>query len=191
MPRLFLTGGSGMVGCNIRAHHHALNWDLLAPSSEELDLKDATAVRNYFILHKPDLVVHAAGQVGGIQANIAHPVDFLDTNNVIGRNIIMGAWSAGVRQLINLASTCMYPAEAPCPLNEDMILTGSLEPSNEGYAIAKLATARLCEYVTKEDNSFSYKTLIPCNLYGKFDKFKVDYSHLVAAVIHKIHLFLL
>ena len=187
MPRLFLTGGSGMVGCNIRAHHHALNWDLLAPSSEELDLKDATAVRNYFILHKPDLVVHAAGQVGGIQANIAHPVDFLDTNNVIGRNIIMGAWSAGVRQLINLASTCMYPAEAPCPLNEDMILTGSLEPTNEGYAIAKIMAMRLCEYICRQDPDAQFKTLIPCNLYGPYDKFDPKRSHLLPAIIHKVH----
>ena len=82
----------------------------------------------------------------------------------------------------------MYPVKGSQPLTEDMLMTGKLEETNEGYSIAKLATARLCEYVTREDSSFSYKTLIPCNLYGKFDKFKVDYSHLVAAVIHKIHL---
>jgi GDP-L-fucose synthase len=187
MPRLFLTGGSGMVGCNIRAHHHALNWDFLAPTSEELDLTDANAVRNYFIVHKPDLVVHAAGRVGGIQANIAHPVDFLDTNNVIGRNVIMGAWSAGVRQLINLASTCMYPAEAPCPLTEDMILTGSLEPTNEGYAIAKIMAMRLCEYICRQDPDAQFKTLIPCNLYGPYDKFDPKRSHLLPAIIHKVH----
>jgi len=81
----------------------------------------------------------------------------------------------------------MYPANISEPLTEDMLLTGKLEETNEGYSIAKLATARLCEYVSREDSSFNYKTLIPCNLYGRFDKFKVDYSHLVAAVIHKVH----
>ena len=187
MQRLFLTGGSGMVGRNIRAHHHALNWDLLAPTSGELDLTDANAVRSYFMDHKPDVVVHAAGRVGGIHANIEHPVDFLDTNNVIGRNVIMGAWSTGVRQLINLASTCIYPAEAHCPLTEDMILTGSLEPTNEGYAISKIMAMRLCEYICRQDPDAQFKTLIPCNLYGPYDKFDPKRSHLLPAIIHKVH----
>jgi len=187
MPRLFVTGGSGMVGRNIRAHHHALNWEFLTPTRQELDLTDSNAVRSYLDAHKPDVVVHAAGQVGGIQANIAHPVDFLDTNNVIGRNVIMGAWSAGVRRLINLASTCMYPAEAHCPLTENMILTGPLEPTNEGYAIAKIMAMRLCEYICRQDPDAQFKTLIPCNLYGPYDKFDPKRSHLLPAIIHKVH----
>ena len=97
MPCLFLTGGGGMVGQNIRAHHLAKDWEILAPTSAELDLTEPKAVRAYIKMHKPDMVVHAAGRVGGIQANMAHPVDFLDVNNIIGRNVIMGAWSAGVR----------------------------------------------------------------------------------------------
>ena len=187
MPRLFLTGGGGMVGRNIRAHKYALHWDILAPTSAELDLTDANAVRSYFVVHKPDLVVHAAGRVGGIQANIAHPVDFLDTNNVIGRNVIMGAWSAGIRRLINLASTCMYPAEAPNPLTEDMILAGSLEPTNEGYALAKIMAMKLCEYICRQDPDAQFKTLIPCNLYGPYDNFDPKCSHLLPAIIYKVH----
>ena len=106
MQRLFLTGGGGMVGQNIQAHERAKDWEILAPTSTELDLTNPKAVSAYMKMHKPDLVVHAAGRVGGIQANIAHPVGFLDINNVIGRNVIMGAWSEGVQNLINLGSTC-------------------------------------------------------------------------------------
>jgi GDP-L-fucose synthase len=138
-------------------------------------------------MNKPDLVIHAAGRVGGIQANMAHPVDFLDSNNVIGRNVIMGSWKEGVRNLINLGSTCMYPAAAPNPLSEDMILTGSLEATNEGYALAKIMAMRLCDYINREDPKARFKTLIPCNLFGPHDKFDPKHSHLLPAIIHKVH----
>ena len=187
MQRLFLTGGSGMVGQNIQAHDSAKNWDILAPSSAELDLTDPQAVCAYIKVHKPDLVVHAAGRVGGIQANMAQPVGYLDINNVIGRNVIMGTWSEGVRNLINLGSTCMYPAAAPNPLTEDMILTGPLEKTNEGYALAKIMAMRLCEYINREDPTARFKTLIPCNLFGPHDKFDPKHSHLLPAIIHKVH----
>ena len=187
MQRLFLTGGSGMVGQNIQAHDSAKNWDILAPSSAELDLTDPQAVCAYIKMHKPDLVVHAAGRVGGIQANMAQPVGYLDINNVIGRNVIMGTWSEGVRNLINLGSTCMYPAAAPNPLTEDMILTGPLEKTNEGYALAKIMAMRLCEYINREDPTARFKTLIPCNLFGPHDKFDPKHSHLLPAIIHKVH----
>ena len=187
MPRLFLTGGSGMVGQNIQAHESAKNWDILAPTSAELDLTDSKAVCAYIKMHKPDLVIHAAGRVGGIQANMAQPVSYLDINNVIGRNVIMGTWNEGVRNLINLGSTCMYPAAAPNPLTEDMILTGPLEKTNEGYALAKIMAMRLCEYINLEDPKARFKTLIPCNLFGPFDKFDPKYSHLLPAIIHKVH----
>ena len=187
MQRLFLTGGSGMVGQNIQNHDSAKNWDILAPSSAELDLTDPQAVCAYIKMHKPDLVVHAAGRVGGIQANMAQPVGYLDINNVIGRNVIMGTWSEGVRNLINLGSTCMYPAAAPNPLTEDMILTGPLEKTNEGYALAKIMAMRLCQYINREDPEACFKTLIPCNLFGPHDKFDPKYSHLLPAIIHKIH----
>ncbi len=170
MQRLFLTGGSGMVGQNIQAHKSAKDWKILAPTSVELDLTDQKAVCTYIKMHKPDVVVHAAGRVGGIQANIDNPVGFLDSNNVISRNVIMGAWTEGVRNLINLGSTCMYPAAAPNPLSEDMILTGPLEATNEGYALAKIMAMRLCNYINREDSKARFKTLIPCNLFGPHDK---------------------
>ena len=167
--KLFLTGGFGMVGRNIQDHPRASDWTILAPSSRELDLMDASAVGAYIAEQAPDLIVHSAGKVGGIRANMAEPVAFLDQNVMIGRNVIMGARNAGVKRLINLGSTCIYPRAAPNPLREEMMLTGELEPTNEGYAIAKIFALRLCEYIRREDDSFLYKTLIPCNLFGAYD----------------------
>jgi GDP-L-fucose synthase len=186
-PRLFLTGGGGMVGRNVRDHAAAAEWEILTPRSTELDLTDAEAVAEYLGDRKPDLVIHAAGRVGGIQANMANPVAFLDENLAMGRNIIMGARAAGVTRLINLASTCMYPRAGENPLREESILTGALEPTNEGYALAKIMAMRLCDYIRQEDPSALYKTLIPCNLYGAYDKFDPKHSHLLPAIIHKVH----
>ena len=185
--RMFLTGGQGMVGRNILEHPAAKNWEIASPGREELDLTDFDAVRSYFAGFVPDVVVHAAGRVGGIQANIAAPVDFLVTNLDIGRNVILAARAAGVPRLLNLGSSCMYPRNAPNPLAEEMVLQGELEPTNEGYALAKIVAARLCEYIRREQPSLQYKTMIPCNLYGRYDKFSPTYSHLIPAVIHKIH----
>lgn len=185
---LLLTGSSGLVGRNILEHPSAADWDILTPSSRELDLTDAGAVTDYVAAYKPDLVIHAAGQVGGIQANMAHPVAFLERNMAMGRNIIMAAYRSGVRQFLNLASTCMYPRTAENPLREDMILTGELEPTNEGYALAKIMATRLCQYIRREDATAQYKTLIPCNLFGRHDKFDPKHSHLLPAIIHKVHL---
>jgi len=184
---LFLTGGGGMVGRNIQDHPLAVNWTIVAPRSSELDLTDAQAVTAFFAATKPDMVIHAAGRVGGIQANMAHPVAFLDQNTAMGRNVIMGALGAGVTRFVNLASTCMYPRAAKNPLREEVILTGELEPTNEGYALAKIMATRLCQYIRKEDAAAQYKTLIPCNLFGLHDKFDPKHSHLVPAIIHKMH----
>ncbi|MEI4263273.1 NAD-dependent epimerase/dehydratase family protein [Roseovarius sp. D0-M9] len=185
--RMLLTGGRGMVGCNIREHARAAEWDILAPTSAELDLTDAAATAAYIAHEAPDIIVHAAGRVGGIQANIANPVAFLDVNTAIGRNVIMGARAAGVPRLINLASTCIYPRTAPSPLAEEMVLTGPLEPTNEGYALAKIMALRLCQYIRTETPDLQYKTLIPCNLYGRHDTFDAAASHMLPAVIAKIH----
>ncbi len=184
---LLLTGAGGMVGQNILHHPDADKWDILSPSSRDLDLMDAVAVAHYLDNKKPDAVIHAAGRVGGIQANIANPIAFLDQNMMIGRNIILEAHKAGIKHFLNLASTCVYPRNAPNPLSEDMILTGELEPTNEGYALAKIMALRLCQYIRKEDPTAQYKTLIPCNLYGPFDKFDPKNSHLVPAIIAKVH----
>jgi len=186
-PKLLLTGGRGMVGQNILEHPRAHDWDITAPSRAELDLTNAQAVTAYMAHWRPDMVVHAAGEVGGIQANMAYPVDFLVRNTDMGRNVVLAARAAGVTRLLNLSSSCMYPRDAQNPLTEDLILKGELEPTNEGYAIAKIFTTRLCQYITREDPQYHYKTLIPCNLYGRYDKFDRQRSHLLPAVIAKIH----
>jgi GDP-L-fucose synthase len=190
--RIFLTGGRGMVGQNILEHSAAAQYDIVAPSSQELDLTDFAATQRFMVATNPDVVIHSAGRVGGIQANIAHPVDFLVTNMDLGRNVIMAARKAGVPKLINLASSCMYPRNAPNPLSETLVLQGELEPTNEGYALAKIFATRLCEYINRESQQTGttgvrYKTLIPCNLYGRHDKFAPQHSHLIPAIIHKVH----
>jgi GDP-L-fucose synthase len=186
-PRIFLTGGSGMVGQNLLEHPGARDWDFVSPSSRELDLTDYSATRKFIGQVKPDIVIHSAGRVGGIQANMAHPVDFLVTNIDLGRNVILAAREAGVSKLLNLASSCMYPRAAANPLAESLILQGELEPTNEGYALAKIFATRLCEYIVRETPALQYKTLIPCNLYGRHDKFDPRHSHLIPAIVHKVH----
>ena len=183
--RILLTGGGGMVGQNLLATAHDLQID--HPTSRQLDLTDAGDVQAYLQDTKPDLIIHAAGKVGGIQANMADPVGFLEKNLAIGRNLIMGAYHAGVPEFLNLASTCIYPRAAENPLREEMVLAGELEPTNEGYAIAKIAALRLCEYIRRQRPELQYKTLIPCNLYGPHDNFHPDKSHLLPAIIRKVH----
>ena len=185
--KILLTGGSGMVGTNILEYSKNFDYAVLSPSSSELDLLDYNSVDAYLKINKPDFIIHAAGKVGGIQANIAEPVNFLVDNIDMGRNIIMAAKNNSIKNLLNLSSSCMYPRKAKNPLSEDLILKGELEPTNEGYAIAKIMSTRLCEYIVKEDNSKNYKTVIPCNLYGKYDKFHPKNSHMIPAVIRKIH----
>lgn len=186
-PRVLLTGGGGMVGRNIAEHPGAAAWELLAPRRAELDLERFDAVQSFMRETRPDVVIHSAGLVGGIQANIAQPVDFLVRNVDMGRNVILAAHGAGVKQFINLASSCMYPRNGMNPLREEQVLSGELEPTNEGYAIAKIYATRLCQYLRRQEPELQYKTLIPCNLYGRFDKFDPAHSHLIPAVIRKIH----
>jgi GDP-L-fucose synthase len=187
-PLVLLTGGRGMVGRNILEHPMAERFHFLVPTSADLDLCDFAKVQNYISTYSPEFVIHTAGLVGGIQANMARPVDFLVQNLDLGRNVILAARNAGVKKFLNLSSSCMYPRNAINPLTEDLILQGELEPTNEGYALAKIFALRLCEYLHKEDDSFEYKTFIPCNLFGRFDKFDPKHSHLIPAIIHKVHL---
>ena len=176
-----------MVGRNIVEYKNTQDYTLLMPSSKELNLLDRVSVDTYLKKNTPDIVIHCAGLVGGIQANMANPVKFLVDNTLMGLNIIMGSKEANIKQFINMSSSCMYPREAINPLGEALILKGELEPTNEGYAIAKVTSTRLCEYIHREDKAYQYKTVIPCNLYGKYDKFDPKHSHMLPAVIKKIH----
>jgi len=185
--KILLTGSRGMVGSNIIEHPSTVRHEILSPSSSELNLLNIKSVQDYISTNKPDMVIHVAGVVGGIQANMAEPVKFLVDNMYMGINVLTASKELGVKRFMNLSSSCMYPRDAKNPLTEDLILKGELEPTNEGYAIAKISSTRLCEYINREDESCLYKTVIPCNLYGKYDKFDPEHSHMIPAVIRKIN----
>ena len=135
--KILITGSRGMVGSNIIEHVAANNHEILSPTSAKLNLLDIESVKNYINTKKPDMVIHAAGIVGGIQANIAEPVRFLVDNMYMGFNILTASKECRIKRFMNLSSSCMYPRDAKNPLSEELILKGELEPTNEGYAIAK------------------------------------------------------
>jgi len=182
---LLITGGSGMVGKNLSEKLNLSKNTILIPSSKELNLLDIFKIREYLSSNKIDMIIHCAGLVGGIQANIKKPVDFFNQNLLMGVNLVNACFECGIKNLINLGSSCMYPKDYVNPLKEEYILSAPLEQTNEGYGIAKITVAKLCEYYTKQYN-VSYKTLIPCNLYGKYDKFNENYSHMIPSLIYKI-----
>lgn len=185
--KILLTGASGMLGSNVLDHPDAANYEWLTPRHSELALDDYAAVLAYMQARRPDFVIHAAGKVGGIQANIREPVEFLVANLDMGRNVLMASAAAGVPNLLNIGSSCMYPRDREAALNEDDILGGPLEPTNEGYALAKITVAKLAEYLSRVNPGLNYKTLIPCNLYGPHDKFNPRWSHLIPSIIYKVH----
>lgn len=153
--KIFIAGASGMVGKNLTQQPDISKHQLLTPTHQELDLSNFQEVNKFIKQNSPDLVIHCAGFVGGIQTNIKHPVNFLVRNFDMGRNVVLAAKENGVKQLINLGSSCMYPRGIDTAISEDMLLTGEFEPTNEGYAIAKVAVARLCEYISKRRLKFS------------------------------------
>ena len=184
---IYLSGSNGMVGKNIIDHVESKNYKILTPKKLDLDLLKYSDVEAFIKNNRPDLIIHAAGVVGGIEANINEPVKFLVENIQMGINILTASKINKVKRFINLSSSCMYPRNSEKALTEEQLLTGELEPTNEGYAIAKCAITKLCEYINKENDSLSYKSIIPCNLYGKYDNFDPSTSHMVPGVIRKIH----
>jgi GDP-L-fucose synthase len=187
MKKILLLGGAGMVGNNIINHELYRKWEFVHPNSKELDLTNFNATTEYINKLNPYFIINAAGHVGGIYDNMSHQVDFLITNMDIGRNVVIAAYQSGVKKLLNLGASCMYPKNCINPLKEEMILQGGLEPTNEGYALAKIMTARLCQYINNESSMFQYKTMIPCNVYGRYDNFDNKKSHIVSAIIKKLH----
>ena len=184
--KILVTGGSGMVGKNLIEYlQKTSNYQLFYPTSHELNLLQKECVTTYIQDREFDAIIHCAGLVGGIQANIEKPYSFLSLNLQMGLNLIHAAVKYRVPKVINIGSSCMYPKDHENNLEEVDILTGELEPTNEGYAIAKIAISKLGEYAKKEFN-LSYKTIIPCNLYGKYDKFDPENSHMIPAAIRKL-----
>lgn len=174
-----------MVGRNIR-ESAPQGITLIAPTRAELDVTDPAAVLAAMSAAKADFVIHSAGRVGGIAANMADPAGFLSQNLRMGLAVLEAADMLGI-PCLNLASSCIYPPEAPNPLREDMLLTGGLEPTNEGYALAKLSVLRLGQYLNQAAGQSRIKTVIACNLYGRHDHFDPFTAHLIPAVVLKVH----
>jgi GDP-L-fucose synthase len=185
--RIFVAGHRGMAGSAIcRALQRAGYSNLLTASRDELDLEDSPAVQRWFEQHQPTVVVLAAAKVGGIQANNTYPADFLLDNLKIQTNVIETAWRSGVRRLLFLGSSCIYPKLAEQPIREEALLTGPLEPTNEWYAIAKITGIKLCEALRRQ-HGFDAISLMPTNLYGPGDNYHPTNSHVLPALIRRFH----
>ena len=184
---LYISGHKGMVGSALVRRLRAAGCNnLLTRSHSELELTDRPAVRTFFAANKIDWVVVAAARVGGIHANNTYPADFLEENLDISSNLIVEARRAGVEQLLFLGSSCIYPRLASSPIHESALLSGPLEPTNEPYAIAKIAAIKLCESSNRQHGT-DYRSLMPANLYGPGDNFHLANSHVLPALMRKFH----
>jgi len=185
--RIFVAGHRGLVGSAIVRELQRLGCvNLLLRSSAELDLRNQAAVEQFFTTERPEYVFLAAAKVGGIHANNAYPAEFLRDNLQIQTNVIDSAWRAGVKKLCFLGSSCIYPKFAPQPINEDALLTGPLEPTNEWYAIAKIAGIKMCQAYRRQ-YGFNAISLMPTNLYGPGDNFDLQNSHVLPALMRRLH----
>ena len=185
--KIFVSGHHGMVGSAVMRRLQADGFkNLLIRDRSELDLMDESAVAKFFLKEKPTIVICAAAKVGGIQANNDYPVQFLLDNLRIQNNVIRSASDSGVRKLLFLGSSCIYPKFAPQPIPETALLSGPLEPTNEAYAIAKIAGIKLCQAYCREYGA-NFISAMPTNLYGPNDNFDLETSHVLAALIRKAH----
>lgn len=187
MTKIYVAGHRGMVGSAIlRALVKKGNADIVTRDRTDLDLTDQSAVRRFMQTERPDTVILAAAKVGGIHANTTYPADFIYENLMIQSNVIHQAFLAGVTRLLQLGSSCIYPREAPQPMRENALLTGILEPTNEPYAIAKIAGIKLCESYNRQ-YGVDYRSVMPTNLYGPGDNFHPANSHVLPALIRRFH----
>ncbi|VVE84392.1 GDP-L-fucose synthase [Pandoraea sputorum] len=190
-PKIYVAGHRGMVGSAIVRALQAQGQDnIVKRTHAELDLTDQAAVRAFMQTERPDQVYLAAARVGGIHANNTYPADFIYDNLMIEANVIHEAFKAGVKQLLLLGSSCIYPKLAPQPMTESALLTGTLEPTNEPYAIAKIAGIKLCESYNRQYNAshgVDYRSVMPTNLYGPGDNYHPENSHVIPAMLRRFH----
>jgi len=185
--KIYIAGHKGMVGSAVwRALKQKGYTNLLGKTSTELDLRNQQEVKAFYTTEKPEVVIDAAAKVGGILANNNYPYPFLMENMQIQNNLIDGALNAGIEKFIFLGSSCIYPKLAPQPLKEEYLLTDSLEPTNEWYALAKITGVKTCQAIRKQFNK-DYVSLMPTNLYGFFDNFDLETSHVLPAMLRKFH----
>lgn len=191
MQKIYIAGHRGMVGSAIFRRLEARRkqgeqLELLTRTHAELDLTEQAAVLDFMQAERPDVVILAAARVGGIHANNTYPAEFIYANLMIEANVIHQAFEVGVKRLLNLGSSCIYPREAAQPMAEDALLTGQLEPTNEPYAIAKIAGIKLCESYNRQHGT-DYRSVMPTNLYGPGDNFHPENSHVLPALIRRFH----
>ena len=187
MAKIYVAGHRGMVGSAIlRQLAGQEGHEIVTRTHAELDLTTQPAVRDFMQSEQPDVVILAAAKVGGIRANNTYPADFIYQNLMIECNVINQAFEAGVTRLLQLGSSCIYPRAAPQPMSEDALLTGTLEPTNEPYAIAKIAGIKLCESYNRQ-HGVDYRSVMPTNLYGPGDNFHLENSHVLPALIRRFH----
>jgi GDP-L-fucose synthase len=185
--KIYIAGHRGMVGSAIWRQLEKEGYkNLIGRSSKEIDLRSQDMVKDFFNAEKPDVVIDAAARVGGILANSTYPYQFLMENLQIQNNLIDASLNSDVNKFIFLGSSCIYPKFAPQPLKEEYLLTGSLEPTNDAYALAKIAGVKTCEAIRKQFNK-DYVSLMPTNLYGTHDNFDLETSHVLPAMIRKFH----
>ncbi len=184
--KVWVAGHAGMVGSALLRRLQQEDCDVLTIDRHDLDLRRQDHVEKFFLNHKPDAVIVAAAHVGGIVANNNEPADFLYNNLAIETNLIHAAYKAGVEKLLFLGSSCIYPREAPQPIREDSLLTGPLEPTNEYYAVAKIAGIKLCQAYRKQYGC-NFISAMPCNLYGPGDRYDAERSHVIPALIMKMN----
>ena len=184
--KTYIAGHRGMVGGAILRRLEARGAEVITRTSSELDLRDQAAVRDFMAAERPDVVILAAAKVGGIHANNTYPADFIYENLMIECNVIHEAHAAGVQRLLQLGSSCIYPRAVAQPMREDALLTGVLEPTNEPYAIAKIAGIKLCESYNRQHGR-DYRSVMPTNLYGPGDNFHPENSHVLPALIRRFH----
>ena len=188
MAGIFITGHRGMVGSAIlRAYQKAGGDDeyILAPRND-LDLLNQSAVEQFIESKKPDVIINAAAKVGGIHANDTYPAEFIHQNLLINTNLIHAAWKHGVKRFLNLGSSCIYPRACPQPIQEDYLLTGPLEKTNEAYALAKIAGLEMCRHY-RNQYGVLYHSAMPTNLYGPGDNYHPENSHVLPALIRRFH----
>ncbi len=185
--KIYIAGHRGLVGSALVRKLRSEGYtNLVSRPSEELDLRDGPAVARFFAAEKPDYVFLAAAKVGGIWANDNYPADFIYSNLAIQMNVIHQAYLAAVKKLMFLGSSCIYPRSAPQPMKEEYLLTGPLEPTNEAYAIAKIAGIKMCQAYNRQYGT-NFISVMPTNLYGPNDNFDLSTSHVLAALIRKFH----
>jgi GDP-L-fucose synthase len=192
-PKIYVAGHRGMVGSAIVRQLLAQNHPaehIITRTHAELDLTDQAAIRAFFAAEEPDQVYLAAAKVGGIYANNTYPADFIYQNLMIQANVIDAAFQSSVKKLLFLGSSCIYPKLAPQPMREDSLLTGTLEPTNEPYAIAKIAGIKLCESYNRQygdSHGVDFRSVMPTNLYGSGDNYHPENSHVIPALIRRFH----